>query len=266
LAHLRPNLRLLALAALSVVVSPFLPAQAPQADPSLASLGGAAKLLNFVGQISVLRDNTSLWALNANDIIQPEQVIVTGTDGWGVFQVADGSKFEVFPNSRVVFRANKGDWKDMLEVWLGQVRVQIEHLGGVPNHNKVRTPTAVISVRGTVFAVTVEDADGTTLVTDEEGQVEVRHALRLYDPVKVLNPNESVRISRNEPLAKQGVDKGSLLQRAMRAASDAFYQAALNASHGAAKVPATSTGLPADKNNGNPAPPPPPPPPAPPSP
>ena len=232
LAHLRPYFSLLALAALTVTVAPYLCAQTPLADPSLGNLGGAAKLLNYTGQISVLRDNTSLWALNAGDLVQPEQVVVTGTDGWGVFQVADGSKFEVFPNSRVVFRANRGDWKDLLEVWLGQVRVQIEHLGGVPNHNKVRTPTAVISVRGTVFDVNVEDADGTTLVTDEEGQVEVRHALRLYDPVKVLNPSESVRVLRNEPLARQGIDKGSMLQRALRAASDAFYQAALNASHG----------------------------------
>ena len=74
----------------------------------------------------------------------PEQVIVTGIDGYGIFQVADGSTFEVFPKSRVVFRANRGDWRDLLEVWLGKVRVQIEHAGGLPNHNKVRTPSAVI--------------------------------------------------------------------------------------------------------------------------
>jgi hypothetical protein len=235
----------------------------------LSDLGGAAKVLTLTGQLSVIRDNssTTTWALNLGDLVQPEQIIVTGTDGYGLFQVADGSQFEVFPKSRVVFRANRGDWKDLLEVWLGKVRVQIEHAGGLPNHNKVRTPSAVISVRGTVFDVEVEDEEATTLVIDEEGQVEVAHLLQ-PGASRLLNPGEYVRVYKNEPLAKQLIDKGSMMRRALRAASDAFYQAALNASHNAAAIARTGTGAtgdPADKNNGNPAPPPPPPPPAPPA-
>ncbi len=230
-------------------------------------LGGAAKLVTFTGQLSVMRDSTA-WALNPGDLVQPEQIIITGADGYGLFQVADGSQFEVFPKSRVVFRANRGDWKDLLEVWLGKVRVRIEHAGGLPNHNKVRTPSAVISVRGTVFDVEVEDADATTLVIDEEGQVEVAHLLQ-PGAARLLNPGEFVRVYKNEPLARQMIDKGSVLQRAVRAASEAFYQAALNASRSAATVArtagaaGTASGSPADKNNGNPAPPPPPPPPPP---
>ena len=260
MAHIRPHFRLLALVAVALAGSAVLRAQVPSSDPSLADLGGAAKLLSFVGQISVLRDSTP-WALNVGDVVQPQQVVVTGADGYGIFQVSDGSKFEVFPKSRVVFRANQGDWKDLLEIWLGKVRVTIEHAGGVPNHNKVRTPTAVISVRGTIFDVEIEDEDATTLVQDEEGQVEVRHLLRVSEP-KVLNRGEWVRIYKNEPIGQKTIDKGSLMQRALRAASDAFYQAALNASHGGAAVGhGGTTTSPADKNNGNPAPPPPPPPP-----
>ena len=237
------------------------------AQMPFADLGGAAKLLNFTGQISVMRDSTA-WALNSGDLVQPEQVIVTGPDGYGVFEVSDGSHFEVFPKSHVVFRANRGDWKDLLEVWLGKVRVQIEHPGGLPNHNKVRTPSAVISVRGTIFDVEVEDADATTMVLDEEGSVEVRHLLKVSEP-KILGPGEWVRVYRNEPLAQKMIDKGSLLQRAVKAASDAAYQAALNVAHGAPTVGRTTvptTGGPADQNKGQPvptAPPPPPPPPAP---
>ena len=262
LVHFSTSVRLAALATVMLAGEIVARAQIPFADPSLASLGGAAKLITFTGQISVLRGSDA-WALNAGDIVQPAQVVVTGADGYGVFQVADGSKFEVFPKSRVVFRANRGDWKDLLEVWLGKVRVQIEHAGGVPNHNKVRTPTAVISVRGTIFDVDVEDEDATTLVLDEEGQVEVRHLLKVSEP-KILNPGDFVRVYKNEPLARKMVDKNSLLQRAARAASDAFYQAALNVAHGGSTVahsgtPVTTPGSAADKNNGNPAPPPPPP-------
>jgi len=235
------------------------------ADPD-----GAAKLISLTGQISLLRDGNP-WALNAGDSVRPLQVIVTGPDGYGVFKVADGSTFEVFPNSRIVFRENRGDWTDLLEVWIGKVRVQIEHFGGLPNHNKVRTPSAVISVRGTIFDVEVDDSTETTFVMDEEGSVVVRHLLQPSE--KTLGPGEFVRVYKNEPLAK-AIDKGGLLQKAVRAASDAFYQAALNSSRGAQTVAhggtpvgtGTST-VPADKNAGdqNGAPPPPPaPPPAPP--
>jgi hypothetical protein len=235
-------------------------AQDPVPDPD-----GAAKLLTFTGRISVMRDGTA-WALNSGDTVKPQQLIVTGADGWGVFQIADGSKFEVYPNSKVVFRANRGDWRDLLEVWLGKVRVQIEHFGGLPNNNKVSTPSAVISVRGTIFDVTVENEDATTLVEDEEGIVEVRHLLK--QGTRVLNAGESVRVYKNDSLAKALIDKGSIIQRVAKAASDAFYQAALNASHGAPGIAhgaGTATTGAADKNNGSAAPPPPPPPPPPPA-
>jgi ferric-dicitrate binding protein FerR (iron transport regulator) len=240
-----------------------------QAQIAGPDLNGAARLMSFTGQISYMR-GSDLWALNIGDTVQPQQVIVTGPDGYGVFQVSDGSTFEVFPKSKVIFRQNRGDWKDLLEVWLGKVRVQIEHPGGLPNNNKVRTPSAVISVRGTIFDVEVEDEDGTTLVLDEEGQVEVRHILRAGDPV-VLNPNQYIRVYKNEPIAKRLVDKGGLLQRAARALSDVLYQEALNAERGGGgglgRTVATAPGSPADTKNGNPAPPPPPaPPPAPPPP
>jgi hypothetical protein len=121
----------------------------------------------------------------------------------------------------------------------------------------------VISVRGTVFDVEVDDIDDTTLVLDEEGQVEVRHTLRAGDP-RILNPGEYVRVYKNEPLAKKMVDKAGLMQRVVRAASDAFYQAALNARSAgsiARGAPTTGPGSPADTKNGTPPPPPPPPPP-----
>ncbi len=262
--------RLLGLAALVSAIPAHVSAQT-FASPESGS--GAARLVSFTGQISILRDGNP-WALNLGDLVEPQRVIVTGSDGYGVFKVSDGSTFEVFPNSRVVFRQNRGDWKDLLEVWLGKIRVQIEHPGGLPNNNKVRTPSAVISVRGTIFDVQVEDEDATTLVLDEEGQVAVQHLLRPGQP-RILNPGEFIRVSKNEPLAKQLIEKGGLLQRAVRAASDAMYQAALNAAHNAGSIARAGTptptggGSPADQKGGPPTPPappePPPPPPAPPA-
>jgi ferric-dicitrate binding protein FerR (iron transport regulator) len=241
-----------ALCAVNLIAITDLRAQTPNPD-----LGQAAKLTAFAGQISVLRHG-DVWALNAGDLIQPQEVVVTGPDGYGLFQVADGSTFEVFQKAKFVFRPNRGDWTDLLEVILGKLRVKIEHPGGLPNPNKVRTPSAVISVRGTIFDVDVEDDEGTTMVLSEEGQVEVRHILRA-SAARVLNPGEYIRVYRNEPLAKAVIDKGGLLQKAIRTAADVYYQIGMGRGTGVGST--TGPGQPADHKGGNPAPPPPPPPP-----
>ena len=183
---------------------------------------GAAKVVTLNGQVSVLRDD-SPWVLNVGDQVQPRQIIITGPDGFAVLQVSDGSTFEVFPNARVVFRENAGSWRDLLDVLLGRVKVHIQKLGGQPNYNRVRTPTAVISVRGTVFDVAVEDEDDTTLISVEEGQVAVQHLLK-PGPERILNEGESIRVFRNQPLAQTVVDKDSIMREVLRRAEQAAYQ------------------------------------------
>jgi len=188
----------------------------------LRAESGAAKVITLNGQVSVLRDD-SPWVLNVGDTVKPHQIIITGPDGFAVFQVSDGSTFEVFPNARVVFRDNPGSWHDLLDILLGRVKIHIQKLGGQPNYNRVRTPTAVISVRGTVFDVADEDEDDTTLVSVEEGQVAVRHLLK-PGPERILNAGESIRVFKNQPLAQAAVDKTSLIQGMLRRAEQAMYE------------------------------------------
>src|SRR5947207_6754402 len=151
------------------------------ACPAWAQFGavapdGAATIIELTGRVDVMRDSTP-WALSLGNWVKPGQLIVTGPDGGATFQLTDGSTFVVYSNSRVTFRANQGNWKDLLEVWLGNIKVHIQKLGGQPNNNRVHTPTAVISVRGTTFIVKVEDDGDTTFVEVEEGLVDVQHAL-----------------------------------------------------------------------------------------
>jgi len=183
---------------------------------------GAAKVITLNGQVSVLRDDAP-WALNVGDSVQPRQIVITGPDGFALFQVSDGSTFEVFPNARVVFRENAGSWRDLLDVLLGRVKVHIQKLGGQPNYNRVRTPTAVISVRGTVFDVAIEDEDDTTLVSVEEGQVGVQHLLK-PGPERILNQGESLRVYRDQPLAAVPVDKNSAIRALLQRAEQALYE------------------------------------------
>ena len=190
------------------------------------SSAAAAKVLTMTGQVSVLRDSEP-WALNVGDLVQAQQVILTGPDGYAKFQTSDGSTFEVYPSSNVIFRKNPGSLRDLLDLFVGRVKIHIQRLGGEPNPNRVMTPTAVISVRGTIFDVSINDDDETTIVSVEEGSVEVRHALKPGAP-KIVNAGESLHVYRDEPLAKSLIDKNELFHRIVRGLGDAAYRIAIS--------------------------------------
>lgn len=241
------------LALLVAAMAVVCPAQVFQTD----STNSAATVLNVTGQVSVLRDS-SPWALNTGSQVKPQEIVITGSDGHAEFKCSDGSTFEVFPNSRVTFRNHPGDWKDLLEMWLGKVRVHIEKLNGLPNRNRVRTPTAIISVRGTIFDVEIQEED-TTFVLVEEGQVAVAHVTFGGEP-RLLNPNEWIRVYKNVPLAQKMIDKGSIIRATMHAAADAIYTAIYNtpkSSGGSVPGGNSGGGLPGDHSSKDPPPTPP---------
>jgi hypothetical protein len=224
----------------------------------------AAKVITQSGQVSVLKD-AQPWALSVGDSVQVKDLIITGIDGHAILQVSDGSTFEVFPNSRVVFRKNPPNWRDFLDVLVGKVRIHIEHFGDVPNPNRVLTPTAVISVRGTTFDVSVDDDDETTLVEVEDGQVEVQHALLPNGNSKILSPGESLRIYRDEPIAHNR-DKGGIARQVLRSMVDAMVTIATRnpGTGGIGGAVGGTTGGTVGDSQKVPPPPPPPPPPSPP--
>lgn len=172
--------------------------------------GNAATLVSSAGEVSVLRDN-SIWVLFPNDLVQPGETIVTGEDGFAEFQVADGSSFQVYPDSRVVFRKNPTTLGDLLDVFLGRVKVYIQHLGGRPNRHRVFTPTAVISVRGTIFEVSFDEAE-TTLIAVDEGIVGVSHRLLPNSEETAVEAGQSLIVYPDAPLAKAGVDKSRVVR------------------------------------------------------
>ena len=217
----------------------------------------AAKVVTATGRISVLRDSQP-WALSQGDSVQAQQIIVAGPDGHALFQVSDGSTFEVFPNSTVVFRKNLPNWRDMLDVILGQVRVHIQHLGNLPNPNRVITPTAVISVRGTTFDITVDDEGESTLVQVEEGLVSVQHALLPRGEGIFLSDGQERRVMKQLPLESRVIDKGAVYERILRAMIDLANTVVLQG-RGVGKIPGSGGGgIPGLGDKGAPPPPPPP--------
>jgi len=194
----------------------------------LSADNASAKLTVREGQVSIYKDQT-YWAIDVGDAVRAGQLVVTGADGHAVFQVSDGSTFEVFPNSQATFRANPGSLRDLLDVWLGKIRVHVQRPGGQPNPNRVFTPTAIISVRGTVFDVSVdEDGDATTIAV-EEGLVAVDHRLlpRNFEP-KILHQGEELTVQRNLPLDEaRHFDFG----RALQIASEVCLQILVRTPH-----------------------------------
>lgn len=184
-----------------------------------------ATVVDFTGQVSVLDGDGGLQtALSVGRVVKQAQVIVTGPDGWAKFQYTDGSTFEIFPKSKVVFQQHPADWEHLLNIWIGHVKVWIQHAPGVPNYKNVQTPTAVISVRGTVFSVDVQD-DDTTVVSVEEGLVSVRNVTAVAGRIPELQAGDSVTVLRGVPLAMNIRNNNNLkYAKALRAFEQLMYQ------------------------------------------
>lgn len=172
-------------------------------QPAIAQSGPAAKVIQVSDEVSVMVGMASK-ALFVNDVISPRQTVITGPDGYALFRVADGSTMELFPNSKAEFRETLalGNWGDLLKLVLGRVRVQLQPLAGRPNPNRVRTPTAVISVvrRTVILDVSVMDDKGTTLMKVEEGVVAVKNSMQRGKAV-ILHEGERAEVDPDQPLA-----------------------------------------------------------------
>jgi hypothetical protein len=98
----------------------------------------------------------------------------------------DESYMVISENSTVIIEDYwSGNFKSILNVMLGHVRFYIKRFGGRPSPYSVRTPTALIAVRGTIFDVLV-DSDFSE-VRCLEGQVKVETA-GLPEREVVLDP------------------------------------------------------------------------------
>lgn len=160
---------------------------------------GAAIVYSAAGRVSLERGG-ELWAVSPGMTMNVGQVMVTGVDGFAEMSLPDGSRIEVFPNSRFAYRANQFSLRDAIDLFLGRIKFHIQKLTRDDPSIRVSSPTAVISVRGTVFDVEV-DSSQTTRVTVDEGAVGVRHRLVPGSEV-LLRAGESIEVMQGVPLAQ----------------------------------------------------------------
>lgn len=227
---------------------------------SWAQASAAAEVTRATGRVSILRDGEE-WALFAGQRVEVGQTIVTGANGFAELRVSDGSVFMVFPNSHVVFRNNPGSLWDLLDVMIGRIKAYIQSVEPDLRPYRLFTPTAVISVRGTVFDVQVSQ-DETTILYVEQGRVGVEHRLLPSGKQVEVGAGQSLTIYPGAPLAKANIDT----VKAVKVAGDiartlAYIWSRTGGGGGSAGGSGGGGGTPLPGDTEAPEPPPPPPPP-----
>jgi len=120
------------------------------------------QIKNVAGQVFLLRNNVQQPA-RAGDLVEQADVLTTGPNGSIGITFIDNSRFSAGPNTRIEltqFRFNPTTQE-------GQFRTSMQHgtlsiVSGQaakrsPEAMKVITPTAILGVRGTTFAVKVDE-------------------------------------------------------------------------------------------------------------
>jgi FecR protein len=154
------------------------------------------QMTSVKGTVNLVRGQASPVPLHKHDPVLAGDEILTDRKSSATVRMPDGSTVRIYPNSRVVLLSETGNWRDFLHVFLGDVQVKIERLSGRPNPKTMTTPTAVISVRGTIFSVAV-DRNGDTQVGVSKGLVSVANQLHPGDEVMV-KPGQSVWVRGGE--------------------------------------------------------------------
>jgi hypothetical protein len=110
--------------------------------------------------------------------IQAGDELRTGADADITLTVQDGSYMIVSEYSQLIVEDLwSPNLRNIMTLMIGRVRFYIQKLGGRPNPYSMRTPTALIAVRGTVFDVIVDEAQ-ISEVRCSEGVVTVENIVR----------------------------------------------------------------------------------------
>lgn len=164
---------------------------------------GSATISDVKGDVQVHSPQGDVLTAQRGTALTPESKIDTGK-GSVLLDLQDGSQVLVKANSHLVLKApnqGKGYW---LELLLGKINAKVQkRLGNAPSF-RMGTPTAVITVRGTRFAVDV-DKKQQTRVEVFEGMVEV--AGFSHGAPVLVRPGYSTGVQQNrDPEQPHGID------------------------------------------------------------
>lgn len=159
-----------------------------------------------IGEVKITRNGKDLKG-DVKFELAEKDVIATGKDSFVEVKMADKSTLRLGGESKIMINIAKVD-KDKnnteVELFNGQVRAKVRHLRRAEDSFKVKTPTAVVAVRGTHFVAGVQKVwviSGKVLLATAVNQV-------------MLNSNQTAtvgadgrignvaKIPRNDPVRK----------------------------------------------------------------
>ena len=197
-----------------------MPAAAQQVD-SQAAQQYEARAAYVEGQVSRVAGEDLPWALSEGETVRVQQAITTGPDSFARFEVKGGSSFEIFSNSRVLFRQNAAAAGDLIYIEDGRVKVSMIFAADYRPVQRVITPVAIISARANTVITVIQEDDQSTRVDVLEGQVTVRHALLPRGENAIVKAGDAIIVARNEPISRK-MDRGSIYRYALRTLVDAL--------------------------------------------
>jgi hypothetical protein len=201
---------------LATVASSF--GTSPPVDPA-ATEAYQAYVTAADGQVSIQRDEQP-WAITSGQRVPIQRFITTGSDGYARFEVKGGSNFEVFANSRLVFRQNASTAGDLLDVLAGRVRIHFNPGPGQPQQ-RVFCPIATVTALNPATIGLAIDEDDNVRIDVLEGEVLVQHKLLPRSAPTLVRAVDAILVEKNEQISRR-LDRGTLYRYAIKPLHDLF--------------------------------------------
>lgn len=132
------------------------------ATAGITSAAEIGQIKNIAGQVFLLRNNNQQPA-KAGDLVEEADIITTGANGSVGITLIDNSRLSAGPNSRIElkqfrFNPTTQEGESLTDVRRGTLAIVSGQIAKrSPDGMKVQTPTTILGVRGTTFAVKVEE-------------------------------------------------------------------------------------------------------------
>ena len=142
-----------------IVPAAIFAALAFSADSGALEIG---QIKNTSGQVFLLRNNQQQPA-KPGDIVEEADTIITGANGSFGVTLIDSTRISAGPNSRIElkqfrFNPTTQEGESLTELHRGTLTIVSGQIAKrSPGAMKVQTPTTILGVRGTRFAVKVEE-------------------------------------------------------------------------------------------------------------
>jgi len=129
---------------------------------TVSSAAEIGQIKNTTGQVFLLRNNQQQPA-KPGDTVEEADTIITGANGSFGMTLIDSTRLSAGPNSRIElkqfrFNPTTQEGESLTELHRGTLAIVSGQIAKrSPDAMKVQTPTTILGVRGTRFAVKVEE-------------------------------------------------------------------------------------------------------------